>query len=129
MYRSVATNLMVESIGKALEFYEDVLGFSVDASVPDEKGVSIFAILSKDGTSIMLQEKGSLVSEYPILDTERIKPSITLYFIVDDVDAYYEEMKGRYPIYVELHTTPYGAREFAVLDADGYPLTFAGSME
>jgi len=32
--------------------------------------------------------------------------------------------KGKYPVYMELHTSFYGAREFAITDVDGYVLTF-----
>jgi Uncharacterized protein conserved in bacteria len=129
MYKTLTTNLMVENVEKSLDFYRDILGFEVEASVPNEKGVLIFAILLKDGTSVMLQEKNSLVSEYSVLRTDKIKPTITLYFVVDDVEKYYGEMKNKCSVYVELHTTDYGAREFAILDPDGYPLTFAGQMQ
>jgi Uncharacterized protein conserved in bacteria len=129
MYNALTTNLMVENVGKAIEFYKDILGFSVDAAVPDEKGAVIFAILSKDKVSLMVQDKGSLVSEYSVLDTKNIKPSITLYFVIDDFDERYKELNGKYPIYVEPHVTPYGAREFAILDPDGYPLTFAAQQD
>jgi len=129
MYKMLTTNLMVENIERSLDFYKGLLGFEVEASVPNEKGVLIFAILLKDGTSLMLQEKGSLVSEYSILRTDKIKPTITLYIVVDDVEKYYDEMKNKCSVYVELHTTDYGAREFAILDPDGYPLTFAGQMQ
>ena len=120
---------MVENVERSLDFYKGLLGFEVEASVPNEKGVLIFAILLKDGTSLMLQEKGSLVSEYSILRTDKIKPTITLYIVVDDVEKYYDEMKNKCSVYVELHTTDYGAKEFAILDPDGYPLTFAGQMQ
>jgi len=129
MYKSITTNLMVGSVERSLDFYKGLFGFEVEASVPNEKGVPIFAILSKDGISLMLQEKNSLVSEYSVLKTDKIKPTMTLYIVVDDVEEYYNEMKTKCSVYVELHTTDYGAREFAILDVDGYPLTFAGQMQ
>ena len=125
MYRSMATNLMVESVERSIAFYKDVLGFSVAVSVPGEKGGLVFSILSKDGLTLMVQEKGSLTGEYSVLKTDVIKPSITLYCTVDDLDALFEEIKAKYKVYKEPYVTPYGAREFAIIDPDGYPLTFA----
>jgi len=131
MYKSMTTNLMVESVKRSIAFYKDILGFSVTVTAPGENNDIIFAILSKDGLLLMLQEKNSLASEYPELGTDRIKPSITLYCTVEDLDALHEEIKAKYPIYKGPYITFYGSKEFAILDPDGYALTFAkhGEMQ
>ena len=124
MYTNMTTNLMVENVDKAIAFYQDILGFSVVASVPGKHDGLQFAILSKDKLTLMLQEKRNFIEEYPVLDTDKVHPSISLYITVDNFDALYEEIKGKHPINTELHTTFYGAKEFAITDADGYVLTF-----
>jgi uncharacterized glyoxalase superfamily protein PhnB len=124
MYKGMTTNLMVESVDKAIAFYQDILGFSTVTSVPGKTGGLQFAILSKDGLMLMVEEKGALIEEYPILNTPEVHPSVSLYITVDDFDALYTEIKGKYPINTELHTSFYGAREFAIADTDGYVLTF-----
>ena len=129
MYESLTTNLMVESVDRAIAFYRDVLGFSVVVSVPGKNDELQFAILSKDKLSLMLQERSTLIEEYPILATAKVQPSVSLYIKVDNFDALYEEIKGRHPLCTELHTSFYGAKEFAVTDADGYVLTFAEHEE
>lgn len=123
MYKSMTSNLMVESVDEAIAFYQNILGFSVVASVPGKNNELQFAILSKDNLMLILQEKSNLIEEYPILNTPKVHPSISLYIAVDDFDAL-EDIKGKYPINTELHTSFYGAKEFAITDTDGYVLTF-----
>lgn len=124
MYTNMTTNLMVESVDKAIAFYEGVLGFSIMASAPGKNEGLQFAILSKDKLMLMLQEKSNLIEEYSILHTDVVHPSVTLYIMVDNFDALYAEIQGKYPIYTEIHTSFYGAKEFAITDLDGYVLTF-----
>lgn len=125
MYKSMVTNLMVESVDKAIEFYKDLLGFQVIDTVPGEKNELQFAILVKDDLMLMLDEKNVFMEEYPVLKTDKVQPSISLYITVDNFDVLYEEIKAKHPIYVEIHNTFYGAKEFAITDLDGYVLTFA----
>jgi uncharacterized glyoxalase superfamily protein PhnB len=129
MYKSMTTNLMVESVDDSVAFYQNVLGFSVVDSVPNESGKLQFAILSKDNLMLMLQEKGSLTEEYQILNTDKVRPSVTLYIMVDNFDELYHELKGGHKILCDIHATFYGSKEFAVTDNDGYVLTFAENRE
>lgn len=129
MYTNMTTNLMVESVDKAIAFYRDILGFSVVASVPGKNDELQFAILSKDKLMLMMQERKNLIEEYPVLSAEKVHPSVSLYIMVDNFDALYEEIKGKYPINTEPHTSFYGAREFAITDTDGYVLTFTEHKE
>lgn len=124
MYKTMTTNLMVESVDKAIAFYKDILGFSEVASVPGKNNELQFAILSKDQLMLMVQEKSTFIEEYPILNTPKVQPSISLYIAVDNLDALYDELKTKHSINTELHTSFYGAREFAITDVDGYVLTF-----
>ena len=125
MYKQITTNLMVESVDKAVAFYSDVLGFSVAVSVPGKQSALQFAILAKDALSLMVQERRNLAEEYPVLDTESVKPSVSLYITADHFEALYEDIKSKHPIYTEPHMSFYGAKEFAILDLDGYVLIFA----
>lgn len=129
MYTNITTNLMVKSVNETIAFYEGILGFSVMASVPGKNDELQFAILSKDKLMLMVQEKSNLIEEYPVLTTDKVQPSVTLYITVDNFDALYEELKSKYPINTELHTSFYGAREFAIIDVDGYVLTFTEHKE
>jgi uncharacterized glyoxalase superfamily protein PhnB len=129
MYKNITTNLMVESVDDSVAFYQSILGFSVTASVPNESGKLQFAILSKDNLMLMLQEKSNLSKEYPILSTDKVHPSVTLYITVDNLDGLYQELKGSHKILCDIHTTFYGSKEFAIADNNGYVLTFTENHE
>lgn len=124
MFTNMTPNLMVKSVDKAIAFYKDVLGFSVVTSVPSKNNELQFAILSKDKLMLMVQERSNLIEEYPVLNTEQVQPSISLYVMVDNFDDLYDEIKDKYPLNTDLHTSFYGAKEFAITDTDGYVLTF-----
>ena len=48
-----------------------------------------------------------------------------VYFWVNDVDAWYKELKARgATIDYELCDQPYGCREFGIQDLDGYDIAF-----
>jgi uncharacterized glyoxalase superfamily protein PhnB len=121
----MTTNLMVESVDASVAFYRDILGFSIVASVPGKKDALQFAILAKDNLTLMLQERTSLAEEYPTLATARVRPSATLYINTDDLNGLYQELKAKHAILCDMHTSFYGAKEFAIADTDGYVLTFA----
>ena len=129
MYLNATTNLMVESVDKAIDFYKNVLGFAEVATVPGKSNEFQFAILSKDKLMLMMQEKSNLIEEYPVLRTEKVHPSVTLYITVDNFDELFEEIKSKHSINTEIHTSFYGAREFAITDVDGYVITFTEHKE
>jgi len=124
MYKNITANLMVESVDKTAEFYCRALGFSILASVPKNSGGLQFAILAKDSLSVMIQDRENLIEEYPLLKTPKVQPSVTLYITVDNFTELYEEIKGKCDIICDVHTTFYGANEFAIKDNNGYVLTF-----
>lgn len=123
MITSITTNLMVESVDKTVGFYQEVLGFDLVASVPNEKGHLNFAILSKGSLMLMLQEKENFIAEYPILSTDSVRPSVSLYITVDNFNEIHEKIKSKTPILVDIHQTFYGTKEFAIADNNGYVLT------
>ncbi|MBO0412765.1 VOC family protein [Enterococcus hulanensis] len=129
MYKNITTNLMVASVDKSVAFYQEILGLEVVASVPANDQSLQFAILAKEAVTLMLQEKSNLSEEYPILATEKIQPSITLYITIENFEEFYTNTKKAYPIYTEPHATFYGAKEFVITDPDGYVLTFTEYKE
>ena len=126
MYNSITPNLMTESVEETIRFYKDNLGFAEAASVPDEKtGKLQFVILAKDNLTIMFQQRESLISEYPELAADKVIPNCTIYIKVDDVKKLANDVSAKVKLLKDLHKTFYGANEFAILDNNGYVLTFA----
>jgi uncharacterized glyoxalase superfamily protein PhnB len=116
---------MVESVEESLEFYRKTLGFTEVASVPNEQGGLQFAIVARDDLQLMFQERTNLGEEYPSLATPAVKPSISLFIKVDDFEDFYQDLQSKTALLVEEHTTFYGTQEFAIVDNNGYVLTFA----
>lgn len=129
MYINMTANLMVEDVAASIAFYKDVLGFEEVVSLPDESGTLIFAILKKDDQDLMVQERNSLISECPSYAAKKVTPCVTLYTLVDDFDALYEDLGSKVDLYVDKHVTSYGSTEFAISDPDGYVLAFAQQQE
>jgi uncharacterized glyoxalase superfamily protein PhnB len=125
MLHTITANLLVESVEDSLNFYKTVLGFTEVASVPNAKGKLQFAIVAKDEQQLMFQERENLCGEYPILSTEKVKPSISLFIMVDDFEDFQKEIKSKIKLLVEEHTTFYGTKEFAIADNNGYVITVA----
>ncbi|MDH6365004.1 lactoylglutathione lyase [Enterococcus sp. PF1-24] len=129
MFKSMTTNLMVVDVEKSANFYQEILGFSIVDSVPAKTVGLQFAILAKDNLLLMIEEQQVFIEEYPVLQTEKIHPSISLFIEVDGFNDFYQKVKASYPINTELHQTFYGTNEFAIVDPDGYVLTFKEVVE
>ncbi|MCI8445036.1 MAG: bleomycin resistance family protein [Bacilli bacterium] len=125
MYQTITTNLMVENVKETIHFYQTVLGFTVVDQVPKTDEELVFAIIKKDEIMLMLQEKQSLMEEYPTLVADTIKPSFTLFITVKDVKQLYEQLKDTVTIAKDLHQTFYGTNEFAIFDNNQYILTIS----
>ena len=52
--------------------------------------------MSNDDILLMLQEKDNLIEEYPVLATPEVHPSVSLYIVVDNLDAVYEDIREKH---------------------------------
>lgn len=125
MFETITTNIMVNNVKETIHFYEEKLGFNKILTVPEDGDTLDFAILGKDKISIMLQEKNSLLKEYPTLQKDVIVPTFTLFITAQNVQKLYEELKEKVEIAAELHKTFYGKNEFAIFDNNGNILTIS----
>ena len=125
MITAITPNMMTDSVDETIAFYVENMGFQEYDSATDENGKKIFVILGKDNATLMFQQKESLIEEYPVLETEQIKPMLTLYIVVDNFDDYYAQITKNVPVMKNIHITPYGAKEFAILDNNNIALTVA----
>lgn len=106
--------LWTENLDATLAFYTQTLGFNAD-EVNRESG---WASLSLDNVSIMLARPNA---HEPY---EKIGFTGSFYFNTDNVDAAWEKVKGTAKICYGLENFPYGMREFAIYDNNGYILQF-----
>jgi uncharacterized glyoxalase superfamily protein PhnB len=117
-------NLMVEDVDRTIQFYTEVLAFTVDQTVP---GTSPFewASMKSGDVEIMFQSRSSLAEDLPLLKELSLGGSLTFFVEMQGLQELYEQVRGKAQILQDLHTTFYGTREFSILDCNGYILGFA----
>jgi uncharacterized glyoxalase superfamily protein PhnB len=98
----------------SIAFYAEVLGFELTAHEP-EWG---WASLTRGPAELMLAGPNEHEGD--------VKPAFTgsLYFRVADVDGLWAQLRERVRVCYPLETFPYGMREFAIYDNNGYLLQF-----
>jgi uncharacterized glyoxalase superfamily protein PhnB len=115
---AVIPTFCYDDAGAAIRFLVDVLGFHEDEVHQAPDGSVTHAELSWNDGLIMVSPKqeGSPFS---------LGPSVT-YMSLDDPDAHFERVTagGDVDVVMGLTDQPYGSREFAVRDADGYVWCF-----
>lgn len=126
--KSLSPNIMVKNVQQTVDFYHDLLDFTLVTSVPSDKGDPSlqWAMVQNQGVTLMFQEETNLKEEYPALKTHAIGGGFTLYLTVTNVNDLYERAKKVATIIKEPHKTFYGATEFAIQDNNGCILTLAG---
>ena len=124
MLKKLTPNLMVEDVNVTIDFYRDVLGFAVAATVP-ESGPLDWAMMQRDDVTLMFQARRSLTEEYAPLAGLPVGGSLTFYTEVAGVQELYDALKDQVEIVLDMHDTFYGTREFAFKDRNGYILTFS----
>jgi catechol 2,3-dioxygenase-like lactoylglutathione lyase family enzyme len=121
---SLTPNLIVSDIERSLAFYRDILGFSVETTVPDASPY-VFAILRSGPVEVYLNSPGPALEEYPVLKDRPIGGTLTLFIQMAGIHAAYEALQSRVNVVKPLERTWYGVTEFACTDPDGYVITFA----
>jgi uncharacterized glyoxalase superfamily protein PhnB len=116
---SSAPVLLVRDVISAANHYRDALGFSYDRFWGEPPN---FVILRRDGLHVMLSQAPGGIGVSP---NWKVNEIWNVYFWVDDVDALFNELKGRgAKIDYELSNKPYQVREFGIQDLDGYDIAF-----
>ncbi len=119
---SLSPNIFVRDMNATIEFYKN-LGFEKTMSVP-ETGNYDWAMLSNGNVSFMFQTYGSLGEVLPEISRTG-GGSLLFYIKLTGIRTFFEKIKGKAKVIVELNKTFYGATEFSIVDNNGYVLTFA----
>jgi len=127
VYKKITPNLIVDEVNATIEFYRTLLKFELTMTVPGNDGNKdiTWALMKRDDIEIMFQSRKSSVREIPIMEHKEAGGSLTLYIEMDNVADLYESLQGKDVIIEELHSKPYGMREFSMQDCNGFVLTFA----
>ena len=123
-FSSVTPNLIVNDVAASTRFYQDVLGFQIKQTVPDQ-APHVFVWLERDGVPVFLNARHAAAEDYTDVMKRPAGGTAALFFIVSEVDALHAAVAPRAIVIMPLKTQFYGMREFAVTDPDGHILTFA----
>lgn len=114
--------LVVRDVVKTAEYYRDMLGFTILGYFLDPP---VYAMVAKDEAEIHFGKADG--DEIKTNESLRRGLGTDLYIIVSDIDALFEELKGRHADFTEereIVTRVYGSREFSILDCNGFKITF-----
>lgn len=116
-FRAVNPVLPVRSVSQAVGYYTERLGFRL--SFQDHPQDPQYAGVERDGIELHLQW-------HDPADFREAVDTLMLRFVIDDVDALFEEYKDEqvFHDHTALSDTSWGTREFAFYDLDGNGLTF-----
>ena len=123
-FSSLTPNLIVSDVERSVAFYRDVLGFTLDQTVPDA-APWMFAIVRSGPVQVYLNAPGPAIEEYPALAGRALGGTVTLFIRMTGIRAAYKALEKRVSLVMPLEKKWYGLTEFACTDPDGYVITFA----
>jgi len=123
---SLTPNIMVKNVNQTLDYYTQVLGFELVDTNPTA-GVLEWGYVKMGEVGLMFQEETSLKKEYEELKDYNIGAALTFYIRVTKIKELYEHLQQKVKIIKALNKTFYGALEFALMDINGFILTFSES--
>lgn len=115
--KSLATQLRVVDLERAVRFYVEKLGFTLQFRAED-----FYVGLSGGGAMLHLKRVDSPDPSIPFVVHG---DHLHLYLTVRDLDAAFSELAGNAEIVSGIATKPWGAREFTIRDPDGHTIYFA----
>lgn len=122
--RKLTPNLIVDDVNRTVDFYRDVLGFELLASVPEE-GTLDWGMMKCGSVELMFQSWSSLGNDLPQLKNAMPPGPIILYIDVESVQILRQRIEGKAMLLKEIQGTFYGTKEFTIQDCNGFILTFA----
>ena len=126
-FSKLTPNLLVSNVERSLSFYVDILGFERGMHVPDVSPF-VFAAVTSGPIEIFFNDAATAVKEYTAFAGKPIGATGTLFIELEGsgtIDAFHDRIKPSVTITMPLVTQFYGMREFAIVDPDGYVITFA----
>jgi uncharacterized glyoxalase superfamily protein PhnB len=126
-FSKLTPNLLVASVERSLSFYIDVLGFERGMTVP-EQSPFVFAAVTSGAVEIFFNDAATAVKEYTAFAGKPIGATATLFIELEgsgSIDAFHDRIRSKVTVTMPLVTQFYGMREFAIVDPDGYVMTFA----
>jgi uncharacterized glyoxalase superfamily protein PhnB len=126
--KKLTPNLIVSKVEQSLAFYEGILGFTRGMTVPEQQPF-VFASVTNGPVEIFFNDRSAVAKESAHMAGLAAGGGNTMFIELDGVDALYEGIRERVKVVMPIATQWYGMREFAIVDPDGYVITFAQRIE
>lgn len=120
---SATPTFLVSDVGETARWYEMNFGFTFKALPQDEP--YFYASLHRQGVEIMLLS----MEKYQKAEISRTGGSWDAYIRMEGVHEFYEEVRQKIPVQMELVKQPYGNLEFEISDLNGYVIVFGESIQ
>jgi uncharacterized glyoxalase superfamily protein PhnB len=131
-YESIAPVMIVERVEPTRDFFRDRLGFTQTAVVAEGDALG-FAMLEKDGITVMVQSHASVIEDVgpdaarAVNETISGRGAVGLYLSVSDVELVVPAVADA-GVIVPLRKTFYGMHEITVREPGGHAITFASRL-
>ena len=125
---SLTPNIMVKDVNETLDYYTNNLGFKLIDTNP-ESGQYEWGYVMLDNVGMMFQEEKSLKTEYKEIEPLKVGGALTFYIRIKDINSYYNQVSKKTNIIKPMNKTFYGTNEFAIMDLNGFILTFSETPE
>ena len=121
---SLTPNIMVKDVNATIDYFTSILGFKLIDTNP-EIGQFEWGYVMLDNVGFMFQEEKSLKDEYKEIAPKDIGGALTFYIRIKNIDDYYRKISEKAVIVKTMNKTFYGTNEFAIMDLNGFILTFS----
>ncbi|MDO5979336.1 VOC family protein [Flavivirga spongiicola] len=121
---SLTPNIMVKNVNATLDYYTKRLGFKLVDTNP-ESGQYEWGYVMFDNVGLMFQEEKSLKDEYKELEPQNVGGALTFYIRIENINDLYKKIVDGVKIIKPMNKTFYGTNEFAIMDLNGFILTFS----
>ncbi|WP_298531952.1 VOC family protein [uncultured Algibacter sp.] len=125
---SLIPNIMVKDVSATLDYYIDSLGFKLIDTNP-ESGQFEWGYVMLDNVGLMFQEEKSLKNEYKEIEPMQVGGALTFYIRIKNIHDYYSKISDKVTVIKPINKTFYGTNEFAIMDINGFVLTFSETPE
>jgi uncharacterized glyoxalase superfamily protein PhnB len=119
-------HLPVRNLRQTLDYYRDMLGFTDEWTWTNQEGKVMDGGIRRDEMRLFFGEDPGFVA---VIESFK-KSRLPLMWFVEDIDAIYLEYWDKGIGFAdELRTHPYGVREFAFIDINGYYIRVAEAVD
>lgn len=125
---SLTPNIMVKDVNATLDYYTNNLGFKLIDTNPIS-GQYEWGYIMLDNVGMMFQEEKSLKTEYKEIEPLKVGGALTFYIRIKDINSYYNQISKKTNIIKPMNKTFYGTNEFAIMDLNGFIITFSETPE